>query len=322
MTKRFEDLVNELYKELLPLNIKNFYIEPLYLHTNKDSVITVADLNDLERALKVLFTECASSIDDISLSFKIYNDSFEGLYFIDSPYTEEFNTLVEDLFENNNIVKKELKVKGLPENSEWNPVLEELEHYHNVKINKVEEENLDTNDNVDFSNYYVCIDYNYEDNLGEKFEETAFLSKLDLLIMSAILPFKGKNDIVVLCDLSLDAQNLLKRIFWVENVFVLDPFRDMTSHIASKANVIICNYNHYRWINTWKLNKDTTLVDLTFGHVHSDLNRNYQISNPLKDKHYDNIDILYHTNSDNEDDIATKMLIKLWEETQPIKDNN
>ena len=322
MTKRFEDLVNELYKELLPLNIKNFYIEPLYIHTNKDSVITVADLNDIERALKVLFKEYAPSIDNISLSFKIYNDSFEGLYFIDSPYTEEFNTLVNDLFENNNIVKKELIVEGVSENSEWNPILQELEHYYNVKINKVEAEDLNSNDEYDFTNPYVCINYNYDDDTGTNFDETAYLSKSDLLTMSAILSCGGKKSILVLNGLSLDAITILNRFFYVYDLYVVDPIKDMASHIASKADVIICNYVNYRYINIWEVNKNTTIIDLTFGTIESEFYRKMQLTIPLKERHYDNIDIIYHTNTDNVNDIATKMLIKLWEETQPIKDNN
>lgn len=322
MTQRFEDLINEINKDLIPLNVKSFSIQPLYLYTNRDTEITGVTLNDLERALKVLFKEYAPSIDNISISFKLYNDSFEKTYYIDNPYTEEFNTLVKDLLAHNNIVKKELKVQGLSENSEWNPVIEEFEHYYNVKINKVEEENLDTNNKVDFSNYYVCIDYEYDDDLGEHFEETAFLSKLDLIIMSAILSFQGRINILVLNNLSLDAQNLLKKIYYVHDLYVLDSFNSMASHIASKANVIICDYRNYKHINTWKLNEDTTIIDLTFGAIESEFYRKMQVDIPLKERHYHKIDILYHTNTDNVNDIAAKMLIKLWEETQPIKDNN
>ena len=321
MTQRFEELITELYKDLIPLDLKNFYIKPLYFHTNKNKEIEVKDINDLERALKVLFKEFTPSIDDISISFKVYNNLFEKDYYIHSPYTEDFSTLVETLF-NNNVVKKELIVEGISENSEWNPVLQELEHYHNVKINRIEDKDIDSNTEYDFTNPYVCINYNYDDNTGTNFDETAYLSKSDLLTMSAILPCRNRNSILVLTGLSLDAINLLNRLFYVYDLYVVDPAKDMASHIASRANVIICNYINYRYINTWELNKNITIIDLTFGTIESEFYRKMQVTIPLKERHYDNIDIIYHTNTDNVNDIATKMLIKLWEETQPIKDNN
>ena len=140
--------------------------------------------------------------------------------------------------------------------------------------------------------------------------------------MSAILSCRDRNSILVLNGLSPDAQKLLNTMFYVYDLYVVDPGKDMASHIASKADVIICNYINYRHINTWELNKNTTLIDLTFGDVESEFYRKMQLTIPLKERHYDNIDIIYHTNTDNVNDIATKMLIMLWEETQPIKDNN
>jgi hypothetical protein len=318
MNKEYKDLVHEIYKELMPLNFEYFYIKPILHNVNKDITIKVESLNELENSLKQLIKECASSIDYVYIPFEIYKEDFRKMYYIHNPFTEDLEEFLKPIFDHKTN-KKEIIVDKKEENPFWCRVFRILKRDYNVSI--IEDPDKNSDINLDFLDNEVRFKYSFIDNNGKDVEENIYLSKSDLLIVSIILAFESKDDILVLSPLSIDAQILLKRIFLKNNFYSVDPSRFMTSTIASKANVIICNYNDYQYINTWKLNKETTIIDLTLGFVKSDFWRNSRLSIPLKESLYDSIDKIYKIDGFDLEETIAKMIITVWEATYTNEDD-
>ena len=314
MTKNFEDLINSIYNDIVPLGITSFYIKSVSRYSNRQINIEVKSVTDLKSALLQLVKEAAPAINDVSISFELYNDNFNKSYHLHEPYAESFSTLVDDNIYYSNyktLKKKEIKTFGpMSEDSHWQSVLKKLEETYDVKIVATEVE-----DEADFDEDYVYVDYEYS-NLRGVFTNRALLYKSDLAIMYAILSFASYETVLVLGDLSTDAQSLLKDLCYKNNIYVMESDSRMAAHIASKADVIICHYNDYRYINTWDLNDNITIVDATVDGRYSSLS----LLSPLKERHYDKIDKIYYfdmfANKYNIDDISAKMLVQLWNRTE------
>ena len=251
MTQNFEELINKIYNYFVPLGITSFYIKPVYTSSNREINIEVKSIADLKPALLQLVKEAAPAINDVSISFELYNDTFKESYHLYEPYAENFDELVESVFEygTRGFNKKEINTFfTMPEDSHWQPVLKKLEETYGVKVAPVEND-----DDTDFDDDYVYIDYEYS-NLRGVFTNRALLYKSDLVIMSAVLSFANYETVLVLGDLSTDAQSLLKDLCYKSNLYVMESNNRMAAHIASKADAIICSYSDYSHINTWDLN--------------------------------------------------------------------
>lgn len=309
MTKNFEELINKIYNDIVPLGITSFYIKPVGTYSNREINIEVKSIADLKPALLRLVKEAAPAINDVSISFELYNDTFKESYHLYEPYAENFDELVKNVFEfgTRKFNKKEITTFGtMDENSHWQPVLKKLEETYDVKILPVENE-----DDANFDDDYVYIDYKYS-NLRGTFTNHALLYKSDLVIMAAVLSFANYETVLVLGDLSTDAQSFLKDLCYKSNLYVMEPNSRMAAHIASKADAIICSYSDYSYINTWDLNDGITIIDITTNERYDNL----MLLSPLKERHYDKIDKIYYINrfgyKDDIDDITTKALITLW----------
>ena len=309
MTKNFEELINKIYNDIVPLGVTSFYIKPVYTYSNREINIEVKSITDLKPALLQLVKEAAPAINDVSISFELYNDTFKESYHLYEPYVENFDELVKDVFGfgTREFNKKEITTFGtMSEDSHWQPVLKKLEDDYNVKVVSVENE-----DDVDFDDDYVYIDYEYT-NLRGVFTNHALLYKSDLPIMAAVLSFASYETVLVLGDLSTDAQSLLKDLCYKSNLYVMESNNRMAAYIASKADAIICSYSDYSHINTWDLNDGIIIIDTTTDECYNNLS----ILSPLKERHYDKIDKIYYVNGfgcvDDIDDITAKTLVTLW----------
>ena len=302
MTERFEDLINEIYRDVasvaFPLHIKPKY----YTVTNRNVVIEVNTIADLKPALLRLIKEAAPSIDDVSVGFDLYNDTFSKGYYINDPYLGDTDELFERTFENTKETKKEeistYEITDAGEGQLWKNVLQKLQNDYGIKIVKTSDE-----DEIDFSYNNFHLEYDFITMQGEEFEDYVTLTKSDLAIIATVLSFHSINQILVLSELSVDAQALLKNVYYRNHVYVVRPNNPMAAHIAGKADVIISDYEDYNYINIWELNKDVTIVNLKYDDKYI---------NPLKERHYDNVDKIYYIKDSELDDIATKTIVKLW----------
>lgn len=300
MTERFEALINEIYRDVAPVSFP-LHIKPKYYTvTNRNVVIEVNAIDDLKPALLRFIKEFAPSIDEVSIGFDLYNDTFSKGYHVYNPYLGDTDELFERTFENTKETKREQVgvYEGMSDDSTWKDVLKELQDVYNVKIVKTSDE-----DEVDFSDKSFHLEYEFITMPGEEFEDYATLTKSDLAIIATVLSFHDINQILVLSELSVDAQSLLKNVYYRNNVYVVRPDNPMAAHIAGKADVIISDYTDYNHINIWDLYKDVTIVNLKYDDKYI---------NPLKERHYDNVDKIYYIKYSELDDIATKTIVKLW----------
>ena len=300
MTERFEDLINEIYRDVAPVSFP-LHIKPKYYTvTNREVVIEVNTIDDLKSALLRLIKEAAPSIDDVSVGFDLYNDTFSKGYYINDPHIGDTDELFEQTFENTKETKREQVgvYEGMSDDSTWKDVLKELQDVYNAKIVKTSDE-----DEIDFSYNNFHLEYDFITMPGEEFEDYVTLTKSDLAIIATVLSFHSINQILVLSELSVDAQALLKNVYYRNHVYVVRPDNPMAAHIAGKADVIISDYEDYNYINIWELNKDVTIVNLKYDD---------KFINPLKERHYDNVDKIYYIKDSDLDDIAVKTMVKLW----------
>lgn len=306
MTENFEGLINNIYRDIamlsFPLHIKPKY----YTVTNRDVVIDVNTIDDLKPALLRLIKEAAPSIDEVSVGFDLYNDTFSKCYHVYNPYIGDIDELFERIFENTKETKKEqVGVYEITEDGEgqlWKNVLQKLQNDYGIKIVKTSDE-----DEVDFSDKSFHLEYEFITMPGEEFEDYVTLTKSDLAIIATVLSFSDINQFLVLSKLSVDAQSLLKNLYYRNNVYAVSPDNPMAAHIAGKADVIISDYEDYNYINIWELNKDVTIVNLKYDD---------KFINPLKERHYDNIDKIYYIKDSELDLIACKTIVKLWNQTR------
>lgn len=306
MTENFEGLINNIYRDIamlsFPLHIKPKY----YTVTNRDVVIDVNTIDDLKPALLRLIKEAAPSIDEVSVGFDLYNDTFSKGYHVYNPYIGDTDELFERTFENTKETKKEqIGVYEITEDGEgqlWKNVLQKLQNDYGIKIVKTSDE-----DEIDFSYNNFHLEYDFITMQGEEFEDYVTLTKSDLAIIATVLSFHRINQILVLSELSVDAQSLLKNLYYKDNIYVVSPDNPMAAHIAGKADVIISDYKDYNHINIWDLHKGVTIVNF---------NHNAKFINPLKERHYDNVDKIYYIGEREMDVVACKTMIKLWNETK------
>ena len=302
MTENFEGLINNIYRDIaalsFPLHIKPKY----YTVTNRDVVIDVNTIDDLKPALLRLIKEAAPSIDEVSVGFDLYNDTFSKGYHVYNPYLCDTDELFERTFENTKETKKkEISTYEITDDGEgqlWKDVLQKLQDNYGINVKKSSDP-----DEVDFSDKSFHLEYDFITMQGEEFEDYATLTKSDLAIIATVLSFNSINQILILSELSVDAQSFLKNFYYKDNIYVVKPDNPMAAHIASKADVIISDYTDYNHINIWELNKDVTIVNLKYDE---------KFINPLKERHYDNVDKIYYIKDSELDDIATKTIVKLW----------
>lgn len=298
MTENFEGLINDIYRDIamlsFPLHIKPKY----YTVTNRDVVIDVNTIDDLKPALLRLIKEAAPSIDEVSVGFDLYNDTFSKGYHVYNPYLGDSDELFERTFENTKETKKEEISTYEITDDEWKDVLQKLQDDYGIKMKKTSDR-----DESDFAYNNFHLEYDFITMRGVEFTDFATLTKSDLAIIATVLSFSDINQILVLSELSVDAQMFLKNLYYRNHVYVVRPDNPMAAHIAGKADVIISDYTDYNHINIWELNKDVTIVNLKYDDKYI---------NPLKERHYDNVDKIYYIKDSELDDIATKTIVKLW----------
>lgn len=305
MTENFEDLINEIYRDITPLQPDVFYIKPKwYTVTNRQINIEVKTMGDLRGALLQLIKEAAPSIDEVSVGFELYNDTFSKGYNVYNPYLSDTDELFEIAFaDTKELEKKEISIyEGMSDDSTWKDILKELQDVYGVEVKKSSDP-----DEVDFSDNSFHLEYDFTTMKGEEFEDYATLTKSDLAIIATVLSCSTIDQILVLSKLSVDAQSLLKNWYYRDNVYVVSPDNPMAAHIAGKADVIISDYADYKHINTWDLYKDVCIVNLKYDDKYI---------NPLKERHYDNVDKIYYIKDSELDLFACKMIVKLWNEVR------
>ena len=301
MTENFEDLINEIYRDIAVLSFP-FHIKSRFYRTNRNINIEVKTISDVKPALLQFIKEAAPSIDDVSVNFELYNDTFKKTYNVYNPYLSDTEELFEITFaETKKTGKEEISLYegGV---SGWEDILKELEDVYNIKITKTS-----AWDDCDFSENLFHLEYDFITMRGGEFTDYATVTKSDLVIIATVLSFHRINQILVLSELSVDAQSLLKNLYYKDNIYVVSPDNPMAAHIAGKADVIISDYKDYNHINIWDLHKGVTIVNL---------NHNTKLINPLKERHYDNVDKIYYIGECEMDVVAYKTMIKLWNETK------
>lgn len=301
MTENFEGLINDIYRDIATLSFP-FHIKSKFYKTNRNINIEVKTIGDLKPALVSLIKEAAPSIDDVCVGFDLYNDTFKKTYNVYNPYLSDTDELFEITFAETNKTDKEEISLYEGGTSGWEDILKELEDVYNIKIKK----SSDWED-CDFSENLFHLEYDFITLRGGEFSDYATLTKSDLAIIATVLSFNSINQVLILSELSVDAQSFLKNFYYKDNIYVVKPDNPMAAHIAGKADVIISDYADYKHINTWDLNKDVTIVNLKYDDKYI---------NPLKERHYDNIDKIYYIGEREMDVIACKTMIRLWNGTR------